>query len=111
MEVRECTKGALLIGGANLNLIQKLLQYVPSNPYLCHSCSILLITRATKEMIQSFEKKDWEIVNIKLYSILLLIIEGCLSVFKENLFILPDGDIGCHERDFERFGQCCKIIS
>ena len=111
MEVRECTKGALLIGGANINLIEKLLNYVSSDQNLCHSCSILLISRATKEMMESFEKQEWSLVNVKLYSVLLLIVEGFLIVFKENLFMLKDGRIGCHERDFLRFGECCEKIS
>ena len=112
MEVRECTKGALLIGGASIEFIEQLLNFVPqNNNYICHSCSIILLSRATTEMIEAHKSQNWQIIEIKLYSILMIIVEGFLKVFKENLFLLPNGEIGCSESDYERFGKCCKKIN
>lgn len=106
MQQQLCAKNSMLSGGVTQELLNKLVLYAKNDEWQCHSCSIMLIKRASEEMMKSAYRGDWNVASIKLYSLVMILNLGVLDVFKENLH-LKDGKIICNEVDSMRFNQCC----
>lgn len=106
-----CAKHALLVE-TNKTFVELLMRLVilqkteMENRMLCHPCSQMLLSRAAKELQLAVRNNQIEVAESKIISILLIINEGILQVFSENLYLKND-QIGCSTSDFKRFQGCC----
>jgi hypothetical protein len=107
---KQCAKLAMKNAGVSNYISFLLINYISpqSTFYMCHPCSLSLISRTSQEMLQASSQKQWDICGTKLLSLLMILGFGFLDVFKENLQLDKEsGQVVCNSIDYERFSQCC----
>lgn len=105
MENDLCALWALHRSGVPTELLRALARF-PVAPLSCHPCGLSLLTRAAREMMHAAQLNQWDVAATKLHSVVLLLREGFLAVFAENLS-LQNGQVRCGLQDYARFDSCC----